>query len=276
MAGEGLVERPRDVLVDRRQPADHPLDLRVDLRVARGDVDGAEVDGVGRIHVWSLTSMSSLLTSRDPFYSLFTSRDFTSKEGRHDDRPARHRPPASAGGRHPPRPRPCPDQGASVGEGARAPSAGHLPAPPVGYSFFLSIPKTPRATCRSSALPCRDFRNFPRAAAPWPRASEPPSPVPRRAGASFGRGAADFDAGATDCSIRAASISRALCASTRWPYFANNGDDFAAPATSSAGAIRDVGARSLVCTTGVGTPFSDRIVTAASPMPSWVNSSPRS
>src|SRR3954464_7661090 len=211
MAGEGLVERPRDVLVDRRQPADHPLDLRVDLRVARGDVDGAEVDGVGRIHIWSITSMSSLLTSRDPLYSLFTSRDFTSKEGRHDDRPARDRPPASAGGRHPPLPRPCPGQGATAGKGARAPSAvRRLPASPVGYSFFLSIPKTPRATCRSSDFPCRDFRNFPSTAAPWPRASEPPSPVPRRAGAPFGRcaaasGADGFcGAGAADCSSRAA------------------------------------------------------------------------
>src|SRR4051794_10918635 len=78
---ERLVEGARDVLVDRRQAADHALDLRVDLRVTRSDVDGAEIDRVGPIHEPSITSMSSLLTSRDPCYSIFTSRDLTSREG---------------------------------------------------------------------------------------------------------------------------------------------------------------------------------------------------
>ena len=37
--------------------------------------------------------------------------------------------------------------------------------------------------------------------------------------------------------------------------------------------MRESGGRIRVCTTGVGTPDSQRIVTAASPVPSWVSSS---
>jgi hypothetical protein len=37
--------------------------------------------------------------------------------------------------------------------------------------------------------------------------------------------------------------------------------------------MREAGARSLVCTTGVGTPSSDGVVTAASPIPIEVSSS---
>ena len=36
--------------------------------------------------------------------------------------------------------------------------------------------------------------------------------------------------------------------------------------------MRDIGATMRVCTTGVGTPFSDSSVTAASPMPTEVSS----
>ncbi len=60
------------------------------------------------------------------------------------------------------------------------------------------------------------------------------------------------------------------------PYFANNGLAVATPVTSSAGPMRESGGRIRVCTTGVGTPDSLRIVTAASPVPSWVRSSSRS
>jgi hypothetical protein len=74
----------------------------------------------------------------------------------------------------------------------------------------------------------------------------------------------------------AASISRALCESLRVPYLDHSGDAFAAPSTSSDGAIRERGPGSFVCTTGVGTPLSDKIVTAASPMPIDVSSSSRS
>ena len=77
-------------------------------------------------------------------------------------------------------------------------------------------------------------------------------------------------------SSRPASISRALCASTRAPYFANSGDAFAGPSTSAIGAIFEAGASIRVCTTGVGTPFSLSSVTAASPVPIEVSSSPTS
>ena len=40
--------------------------------------------------------------------------------------------------------------------------------------------------------------------------------------------------------------------------------------------MREAGATIRVCTTGVGTPDSLKIVTAASPMPIWVSSSERS
>ena len=40
--------------------------------------------------------------------------------------------------------------------------------------------------------------------------------------------------------------------------------------------MSDVGGRMRVHTTGVGAPRSDRIVTIASPVPSWVRSSSRS
>jgi hypothetical protein len=72
--------------------------------------------------------------------------------------------------------------------------------------------------------------------------------------------------------IRPASISRALSASTRSPYFAHSGDAFAAASTSGAGSMLDDGPSSRVCTTGVGTPFSDNSVTAASPVPTEVSS----
>ena len=89
-----------------------------------------------------------------------------------------------------------------------------------------------------------------------------------------GAGAAPSSAGSSPRrSSRACSFSRALSASTRVPYLANRGDAFAAASTSSAGPIRDAGARRRVWTTGVGTPSSDRIVTAASPIPIDVSSS---
>ena len=137
-----------------------------------------------------------------------------------------------------------------------------------GHSRFRSIPKTPRTTSLLDLLALA-------------RAEEVADRRRRRlapgAGAFLARG---FGVGT--CSrapargrrrlraSRAASISRATRASTRVPYFANSGEAFAAPSTSSAGAMRDAGARSRVWTTGVGTPFSQRIVTAASPMPSCV------
>jgi hypothetical protein len=58
----------------------------------------------------------------------------------------------------------------------------------------------------------------------------------------------------------------------RVPYLPNSGDAFAEPSTSSAGPMRDAGARGRAWTTGVGTPSSERIVTAASPIPIDVRS----
>jgi hypothetical protein len=60
--------------------------------------------------------------------------------------------------------------------------------------------------------------------------------------------------------------------STRVPYLAHSGDALALAPTSSAGPIREAGGVIRVCTTGVGTPVSDKIVTAASPMPIPVSS----
>ena len=71
---------------------------------------------------------------------------------------------------------------------------------------------------------------------------------------------------------RPASSSRALWASTGSPYFAHSGDAFAAASTPSAGAIREAGASRRVWATGVGTPYSDSSVIAASPMPTEVSS----
>ena len=59
----------------------------------------------------------------------------------------------------------------------------------------------------------------------------------------------------------------------RVPYLAYSGDALAAPSTSTGRgrcATRALAAR--VCTTGVGTPSSDRLVTAASPIPIEVSS----
>jgi len=56
------------------------------------------------------------------------------------------------------------------------------------------------------------------------------------------------------------------------PYLAHSGDALALASMPSAGPIRDAGGVTRVYTTGVGTPFSDRIVTAASPMPMLVSS----
>jgi hypothetical protein len=94
-------------------------------------------------------------------------------------------------------------------------------------------------------------------------------PLPLRRGA---RASAPAGSGSA-VSSRAASFSLALSASARAPYFAKSGEALAAASTSSAGPIRDAGARSRVCTTGIGTPSSERIVTAASPIPIEVSSS---
>ena len=117
-------------------------------------------------------------------------------------------------------------------------------------------------------------------------ASAPPPTVSadflRRLGAgsaSRASGSAGSDAsvaGALAASSRPASISRALWASTRSPYLANSGEALAAASTSSAGPMRERGARRRVRTTGVGTPSSSRIVTMASPMPSCGRVSSRS
>src|SRR5581483_100495 len=128
-------------------------------------------------------------------------------------------------------------------------------------SCLDSRPKSPRITSRSMRWPVRDLRKSPTVPAPPPDAF-----------AAF----LCSSVGAGFCSSRAASSSRALWESTRVPYFAYRGDAFAAASTSEAAAIFDRGARIFVCTTGVGTPFSFRIVTAASPIPSDVSSSPRS
>ena len=76
--------------------------------------------------------------------------------------------------------------------------------------------------------------------------------------------------------MRAASISRALWLSTRSPYLDHSGEALAVASTLSAGPIRDSGGEIRVSTTGVGTPLSDRIVTAASPIPIPVSSASRS
>ena len=78
------------------------------------------------------------------------------------------------------------------------------------------------------------------------------------------------DRGASQASP-ARSGCRAVCRTSR-----TTGSRVATPATSSAGPMRESGGRIRVCTTGVGTPDSLRIVTAASPVPSWVRSSSRS
>ena len=111
--------------------------------------------------------------------------------------------------------------------------------------------RRPRASPGARATsPGGSFRNLPERLAPRPR----PGTAPSRAAAwrLLLLGAASSGSA---CSIRAASFSRALSDSTRWPYFANSGEASATPFTSSAGPRREAGARSLVCTTGVGTPF---------------------
>ena len=140
------------------------------------------------------------------------------------------------------------------------------------------------ASRRRRARPC--------AAAPCPRATSGSRRARRPPGR--GRGAGARRAWARDCSgaraalgvgrrlappgsSRAASTSRADSRVRRAsPYFAHSGEALAAASTSSAGAMRDRGATMRVCTTGVGTPRSSRIVTAASPMPSAGSSSSRS
>ena len=69
-------------------------------------------------------------------------------------------------------------------------------------------------------------------------------------------------------SSRAASSSRADWLSIRVAYFEASGDCRRGGRDVISRADRESGGRSLVCTTGVGTPDSERIVTAASPIPS--------
>ncbi len=56
------------------------------------------------------------------------------------------------------------------------------------------------------------------------------------------------------------------------PYFAHIGDAFAAASSPGNGSMLDDGPSIRVWTTGVGTPFSDSSVTAASPVPTEVSS----
>ena len=148
-------------------------------------------------------------------------------------------------------------------------------------SRLRSIPKIPRATFFCSALPWRERRKSPMASAPDPpgagalrgaglglRGGGMCSIGVRRSGSPAGGSSLGSAGGAS----RPARISRALCASVRVPYSAHSGEAFAAPSMSSAGSMREAGATIRVCTTGVGTPFSESSVTAASPMPTRVSS----
>jgi hypothetical protein len=108
----------------------------------------------------------------------------------------------------------------------------------------LDIPKTPRSTLRCTALPSREVRKSPSTSVP---------PEGTGAGAAFLRRRArglsvdgSASAATVASSILAASFSRALSASTRVPYLAWSGEALAAPSTSSAGPMREAGARSLV------------------------------
>ena len=76
--------------------------------------------------------------------------------------------------------------------------------------------------------------------------------------------------------MRAASSSCALSRSTRVAYFAAQRGRGGRARRCRRRAPSATAARQRVCTTGVGTPDSDRIVTAASPIPSAGSSSSRS